>query len=330
MTPVQFRCIWKLGVSIILLLPVAAQEDPLGKLVTRGRELEAQGRFPEAESVFRSALQEARGRSSDPLLGAAVLDCLASNAGDQARYGEAEQLYLRALSIVEKAAGPDSKATATVLWHLAGMYAEARRMAAAEPLLQKYQSILLKNLDGDSSTAAADLGNLGRIYAYRHSVNRALPLFERAIAILEKRRNPDDVDMARALLDRASALAVVGQIDNATSDIERASGLIGNVTLPAPILRIDLALTAGLVYAHAHRKSDAQGAFEQAINLGESHYGPTHPILATILEDYSHALRELGDKKEASAVDKRVKRIVSANSQRKMLGYAVDIHALRP
>jgi hypothetical protein len=52
-------------------------------------------------------------------------------------------------------------------------------------------------------------------------------------------------------------------------------------------------------------------------------------MLALILKDYSRALRQLGDKKEASALDKRVKRIDSANSQSKMLGYAVDIHALR-
>lgn len=326
----QFRCIWKLGVSMILLSPLAAQEDPLGKLVAQGRDLEAQGRFPQAEAAFRAALQQAQLRPSEPLLAAAMLDCLASNAADQALFGEAERLYLRALSIVEKAAGPESKATATILWHMAGMYGEAGRMAAAEPLLEKYQAILLKNLDGNSSAEAADLGNLGRIYAYRHSVHKALPLFERAMRILEKQKNPDDTDMARALLDRASALAVVGQTVNAAADVERASVLISKLALPAPTLQIDLALTAGLVYTHAHRKSDAQGAFEQAINLGESHYGLTHPVLATILKDYSQALKQLGDKKEASALDKRVKRIYSASSQSKMLGYAVDIHALRP
>src|SRR5215469_5948734 len=150
MSSVQFRSIWKLGLGIVQLLAMSAQENSLGKLVAEGRELESQGKLPQAEAVFRAALQQAQQRPSDPLLTAAVLDCLASNAADQARYSDAERLYLRAMSIVEHVAGPESQTTATVLWHLGAMYVAAGQMAAAEPLLEKYQSIILR-LTGNNS-----------------------------------------------------------------------------------------------------------------------------------------------------------------------------------
>lgn len=325
----QFRGFWELGLSVVLFLPVFAQDSSLDKLVARGRELQEQGHFTEAEAVFRVALEEAQQRKSEPLLTAAVLDSLASNAADDARFSDSERLYLKALSITERATGRDSRAVATLLWHFASLYAEAGRMTAAEPLLQRYESIILSLPTENSSIAAAELGNVARIYSYKHSINKALSLFEKAVDILRRETNPSPIDMTRALLDRAAALAMVHELDRAVADVEGASEWIARMAQSPPALQIHYLLTAGFVYAHGRRDLDSKSAFEQAIRIAESCYGPTHPILGLMLKDYSQSLRLMGDKKLASTVAKRGQRIAAANSQAQMLGYSVDIYALR-
>jgi tetratricopeptide (TPR) repeat protein len=322
--------IWKLGVSALLLLPAFAQTVSVEDLAAQGRDLQSQGEFVRAERFFLVALSQSERDPSDPMRTAAVLDCLAANEAGQARYTDAERLLLRALSIVEHTAGPRSKAAATVLWHLAGLYGEAGRFADAQPLLRKYESIIVLNAASDPGAAANDLGNLGRIYAFRHAPKRALPLFERAVELLEKQRDPDDIDMARALLDRAIALGTIGELNGAIADVERASVLIARFPHSLPALEIDFDITAGGVYARARRAGDAELAFQHAIRLAESYYGLTHPVLALVLRNYSGALRLLGEKKRASTADARARRIYSANSQSNPLGRAVDVRALRP
>jgi hypothetical protein len=89
-------------------------------------------------------------------------------------------------------------------------------------------------------------------------------------------------------------------------------------------------VTAGIVYARAHRASETETAFGKAIQVAETSYGLTHPMLSLILSDYAAALRLLGKKKEASAAANRAKRIYSANRQSNALGRVVSIQALRP
>jgi hypothetical protein len=63
---------------ITLLLPVYGQGDPLDNLVAQGRELQAQGRFAQAEATYRAALQLAEQRTGEPLMTAGGLKGLAA------------------------------------------------------------------------------------------------------------------------------------------------------------------------------------------------------------------------------------------------------------
>ena len=60
---------------------------------------------------------------------------------EQGRYAEAEPLYKRALSICEKALGPDHPFVAQSLNNLAELYAIQGRYAEAEPLFKRSLAI---------------------------------------------------------------------------------------------------------------------------------------------------------------------------------------------
>jgi tetratricopeptide (TPR) repeat protein len=289
--------------------------------------LESESRFAKAEELFRTALKQAEEKNAGPLVTAAILDCLATTLADQARYLDAERLLREALSITQRAAGPNSNAAATIIWHLAWIYGECGQMETAEPLLRMYESIVLAN-SPTNPNAAEDLGNLGRIYALRHSARKALALFQRAVGILEAQSNPDNTRLARALLDRAGAFGTVRNFDAAFADIQRVRAFVGGSSETAPSLGIDLAVTEGTVSREARQFNDSAAAYIKAIQIAETSYGGAHPLLAFILTDYARTLRSMGRKKEASAFAERAKRISDTNADGRMLGYSIT--ALKP
>ena len=81
-----------------------------------------QGRYAEAEDVFRRALAEAEehlGQDATPV--ADLLSGLAIAFKYWGRFDEAEALYRRALAIAERADGADSSAVASIYHNLGGL-----------------------------------------------------------------------------------------------------------------------------------------------------------------------------------------------------------------
>ncbi|MGQ9870315.1 tetratricopeptide repeat protein [Leptodesmis sp.] len=64
----------------------------------------------------------------------------------QKRYGEAEVLYLRSLSIREQQLGPDHPDTVTSLNNLATLYCSMGRYTEAEPLHKQSIAIFVAKL----------------------------------------------------------------------------------------------------------------------------------------------------------------------------------------
>jgi tetratricopeptide (TPR) repeat protein len=307
-----------------------AQNSSLQERIAEGMHLEARGDFIQARRILRDAARDAERGGASVILLAAALDGLANVDRDEGRYLDAETDLTRALSITERVTGPQSPSTGLILWHLIGVYAESGRLSAAGPVLRRYESIIVLHAHANTVSGADDLGNLGRIYMQRNETGKALPLFERAIEIIEKQSKGNEIAIARALLDRGSALAVLGRLDEAVADVERARSVVTSLNESFPVLRIQLNATAGMVYARARRADDSETAFEEGIRIAESSYGHDHPIVAIVMRDNAQGLRLLGRKKEASDLEKQAGRILSANHASNPLGQTIDIQTLRP
>ncbi len=314
-----------LGV-LALVLPLFAQDNSLEELIAHGRNLESAGKFVKAEEIFRLALKQAQ-KNADPFLKVSALDGLAATAADQALYADAERELLEALAIADRALGPSGRVAAALVWHLIGIYEECGKRALAEPLLRRFESIALTNTQESPKSIAAQLANLGWIYASRHNNKKALSLFTRAVEMFEKQ--PIDGDLARTLLNRSALFLTVHNPNAALEDIERARHLMSSLP-QSPSLEIALAVCTGVLSSQTQRMSDADLAFQRAIEMTQASYGPAHPMLAFVLADYAGVLRTVGRKKEASGMAARAKRIAGANHQAGMLGAAIDAYALLP
>jgi CHAT domain-containing protein len=99
---------------------------------------------------------------------------------DQGKYAEAEPLYQRALSIREKALGPDHPDVAGVLSNLALLDLRQGKYAEAEPLIRQALSIDEKALGPDHPEVANALYSFAKLNYDQDKYTEAEPLFQRA------------------------------------------------------------------------------------------------------------------------------------------------------
>jgi CHAT domain-containing protein/Tfp pilus assembly protein PilF len=145
---------------------------------------DAQGRYSEAETLYRRALAvQEKALGPDHPDTAASLVSLAGIYDAQGRYSEAETLYRRALAVREKALGPDHPETAASLARLANIYGSQGRYAEAEPLSRRALAIWEKALGPEHVGTAINLSILGNLKLKQHDWSGAYELLSRAIAI---------------------------------------------------------------------------------------------------------------------------------------------------
>jgi tetratricopeptide (TPR) repeat protein len=114
------------------------------------------------------------------------LNQLAALYHSQGKYNEAEPLYRRSLSIVEKQLGENHPDVANSLNNLAVLYQNQGKYNEAEPLLLRSLSILEKQLGENHPNVATSLNNLAGLYKSQGKYNEAESLYRRSLSIWEK------------------------------------------------------------------------------------------------------------------------------------------------
>ncbi len=128
------------------LLQTRVPADQAGDLNNRAVSFRSQGRYAEAEPLFRSALDiMERAKGPEHLDVAIILNNLGEIHYVQGRYAEAEPFYQRALAIKEKMLGPDDLGLATTLENYAALLARTNREAQATTLAARAKLIRAKH-----------------------------------------------------------------------------------------------------------------------------------------------------------------------------------------
>ncbi|MGH7228926.1 MAG: tetratricopeptide repeat protein [Nitrospiraceae bacterium] len=137
--------VWCLAAASSLLVSgCTGSSDPAArweKESEKASEASQQGRYPEAVTLWKSALKDAESfPPEDPRL-VVSLKNLAQLYDDQKKSAEAEPLYQRLLAIEEKTLGPDHPDVATTLYNLAKLYQAQGKSAEAGPLYERALAI---------------------------------------------------------------------------------------------------------------------------------------------------------------------------------------------
>jgi tetratricopeptide (TPR) repeat protein len=338
--------------ATLLTRTVGAQPVPQNQLsIASARNNEAvqlasQGRYSEAERLYRAALDT---RYDDDLARAKIRNNLAALYQREDRYDDAERMFRSVLAWRQKNLPADSIQVAYSLNNLAEIYRiegrawEARNlMESAVHSLEQFHpdapglALILSNLaivlcrfsefdkseellrealvfyeqrDAGTRDYAITLSNLGQVLELKNELEAAAPRYERAIGILERLGPSATNDLAATLANTGTLYQRLHRIDEGRQAELRALQLLpagGDALLRSQILR-----NMGNLVAGAGQAADALPYFEQSLGLQEKTLGSDHPATAELLLDYSHASLEAGNKSLARKLHKRAMELIA-------------------
>ncbi|MEE8446990.1 MAG: tetratricopeptide repeat protein, partial [Gemmatimonadota bacterium] len=203
----------------------------------------------------------------------------------QSRYGEAESLYDRALSITEAAYGPDHPGVAATLNNLAAFYDQQGRYGEAEPLYGRVLSITEAAFGPDHPDVARTLHNLALFYDHQGRYEEAEPLYDRALSIYEAAYGPDHPRVAVTLHSLAALYRNQGRYGEAKPLYDRALSIReAAYGLDHPEVAATLNNLA-LFYGEQGRYGEAEPLYDRALSITEAAFGPDHPDVAMMLNN---------------------------------------------
>ncbi len=233
-------------------------------------------------------------------LGKQVVDLL-----NQCKYAEAKPLAEEALSLAEKALGPDDPLTARGLNNLASVLWKLGDLNSARPLFERALAITEKTRGPDDPLTARALNNLARLLQDMGELHGARPLYERALAIREKALGSDHPDTAASLNNLAAVLYAMGDLGGARPLYERALAF-DEAKLGPEDARTGTGLSnLARLLQDLGELGRARTLFERALAIHEKALGPGHPDTATTLNNLASVLQDMGDLKGARPLFER-------------------------
>ena len=195
----------------------AVQLNNLGEVV------KAQGRYEEAERLYRQALAIDRATigAGHPEY-ANHLNNLAGVVEAQGRYAEAERLYRQALEIDGATIGEGHPAYAIRLNNLAVVVQAQRRHNEAEALYREALEIGRATIGEEHPAYATRLNNLGEVVKAQGRHDEAEGLYRQALEIDRATRGEAHPDYAIALANLGRLMGQTGRVAEGRDVLEQA------------------------------------------------------------------------------------------------------------
>ena len=246
--------------------------------------VKAQGRYDEAERLFREALVIYEGTiGGDHAEYYAIhLNNLAGAVKSQGRLNEAERLHRKALEIDERTIGRDQPAYATHLNNLALVVKAQGRYDEAERLHRKVLEIDEGTIGGDHAEYAIHLNNLAGAVSEQGRYDEAERLFREVLEIDKRTIGRHHPDYAAHLNNLALVVMARGDYDEAEM-LHRKVLEIDEKTLGRyhPAYAKHLNNLAGAV-SEQGRYDEGESLYREALEISRKRLGNNHPLTKTI------------------------------------------------
>lgn len=271
-----------------------------------------QGRYVEAEEVFRDKLRlaEQRDDPDDEEL-ARTLNSLGIVLWNQGRYGASEEIFQRALAVREELFGPQSDEVAKTLFNLGNLAHALGELERAEGYFTRALAIERTIKSPDHPDIASSLNNLGSLYKDLGRLEEAQRSTEEALAIWEKVLGDDHPDVGIAIHNLGNLARDAGDLDRAVELYARAREIwVGSLGPDHLYLAINDSQEAATRAARGETEA-AEELYERALATLERAVGPDHPSVAEVLVAYAELKDHTGRSPEAEKMRARAERILA-------------------
>jgi tetratricopeptide (TPR) repeat protein len=283
---------------------------------TLARQLQAQGKFSDAEPLLRRALaiRERVLGPDDPRVADSILK-LATLLGAQNRAADAERFFRRAIAVQEKAFGPDSAEVADTLYQFGEFKRTTASFSEAQTLQKRAYDIRVALYGEDDLRVSDSIAALAALAASEDQVADAEALFRRALMIREKALGENAPEVLELVNPLASMLLRQGRAEEAEPWLRRqlsAEEIIYGAEDP----RLVSKLTAiADICLRQERVGEAGPFFERAITIIEKSQGRESTELAGLLNNLGFVYHVEGRTRQAGELWKR-----ALDIRRKALG----------
>ena len=257
--------------------------DTAGSYSNIASNLDAQGRYAEAEPLYRKALEiRTRILGEDHPDTAKSYGNFAANLNAQGQYDDAEPLFRKALEILTRVLGEEHPDTAKNYGNLAYNFNARGRHEDAEPLLRKVLEILTRVLGEDHPDTAASYNNLASNLNARGHYDEAEPLHRKALEIRTRVFGEDHPDTANSYNNIAGNLNDQGRYDEAEPLLRKAleirTRVLGEDHPDTAISYNNIASTLDARGQH----NKAETLYRKALEIHTRALGESHPHSVTL------------------------------------------------
>ncbi|HEY9683768.1 MAG TPA: tetratricopeptide repeat protein [Oculatellaceae cyanobacterium] len=256
------------------------------------------GKYENADKLWKDALAEAEKFGTDDLKVAQTLNQMTHLFIKQGRYEEALPSLNRALTIRRKKLGEANILTAETLGNLALVDEKLGKDEDAEKLYKEVLEIKEKKLGDNSPSVAITKTNLANLYAEMRNCSEAKTLYLQALAIDEKSYGSTHEEVASDLINLGSLLYHCNDAAGAIEFLQRAA----KISDKNPALKASAFHYVGLCHAKLQHPSDAEEAYKQALAAQEAIKGKGHPDTIVHLLNIAKVADEQGRTDEAEKI----------------------------
>jgi tetratricopeptide (TPR) repeat protein len=275
-------------------------------LVGKASVLYGQGKYAEAEPLFRQALA-VREEVLGPRHPDSARSCnnLATNLEAQGRAKEAEPLFQKALDVSEEVLGPRHPDTASSYNNLAYNLWAQGRYPEAEPLDRKALAVREEVLGPRHPDTARSCNNLATNLQAQGRYQEAEPLLRRALDVWKEVLGPRHPDTATSYNNLAANLEAQGQAREAEPLFRKALAVREGVLGPRhPHTARSYNNLAENLHAQG-RYQEAEPLLRRALAVREEVLGPRHPDTATGYHNLAVNLETQGWAREAEPLSRQ-------------------------
>ena len=301
-------CFIGLAIVLVLGLKIAPAQglNEAVRLNQQASELNQQGRYTEAESLYKRSLKIfEKALGPDHPYFATSMEGLANLYQTQGRYTDAERLHKRALEIRRKALDSYHPAVASSLNNLATLYHQQGQYDQAEPFYKRALEIRERALGPDHLDVATLQSNLAVLYQEQARYTEAERLHKHELEIREKTLGPDHPLIAQSLNNLASFYWHQGRYAEAEPLFKRSREIMEKALGPN---HSDVALllsNMATVYSLQAKHKEAEQLYKRAWVILEKALGPEHIKVALSIDGLANVYSVQGRFADAEPLYKR-------------------------
>lgn len=247
------------------------------------------GKDEEAEKMFEQCLNIYE--KSDNQTGALdVLNNLAMFYKKLGRFGEARRVIEEALEIERQDPDVSLEDRAMTLNALGAVNKATYEFDEAENNYTNAIKLLDRDPERHAATLCDALDNYADFLLLKNEYDKAEPIYKRAIEMCTKSRGPEHESTAERLHDLGSMYKNMDRLLEAEAALKRAVTIEEkNLDADSPIF-LETVYKLSAVYQSEKKYDEASALYEKLLPKLEKVYGPKHPYIADVLENWAGVL----------------------------------------